>query len=60
MDNWFFRHDFDIAVFVPQPGETVAAKWATLDEILAMHERGEFVPFSETHLDGYFEKLGLL
>ncbi len=60
MDNWFFRQDFDIAGFVPQAGETVAAKWAAFEEIIALHERGEFVPFTETGLDGYFKRLGLL
>lgn len=60
MDNWFFRQGFDIAGFVPQEGETVAARWATVEEILTLHERGEFVPFAETGLDGYFKRLGLL
>ena len=59
MDNWLFRQDFDIVDFVPQEGETVAAKWATADEILALHEQGEFVPFSETGADGYFKRLEL-
>lgn len=60
MDNWFFRQDFDIADFVPQEGETVAAKWVTLEEIITLHKNGEFVPFTETGVDGYFRRLGLL
>lgn len=60
MDNWLFRQDFDITRFVPQEGETVAAKWATFKEIITLHENGEFVPFAETGLDGYFKRLGLL
>jgi 8-oxo-dGTP diphosphatase len=60
MDNWLFRHDFDITHFVPQEGETVAARWATSEEIITLHENGEFVPFAETGLDGYFKRLGLL
>jgi 8-oxo-dGTP diphosphatase len=60
MDNWLFRQDFDIAGFVPQEGETVAARWATLEEIITLHENSEFVPFAETGLDGYFNRLGLL
>ena len=60
MDNWFFRQDFDVADFVPQEGETVAAKWAPFEEIMVLHERGEFVPFTETGLDGYFRRFGLL
>lgn len=60
MDNWLFRQDFDIADFVPQEGETVAARWATLEEIITLHKNNEFVPFAETGLDGYFRRLGLL
>ncbi|MDR1687819.1 MAG: NUDIX domain-containing protein [Clostridiales bacterium] len=58
MDNWFFRQDFDIENFLPQDGETTAAKWASYDEILNLHKNGEFVPFSETGIDGYFRRLG--
>ena len=58
MDNWFFKQDFDIAEFVPQEDETVAAKWASFEEIMSLHERGEFVPFAETGIDGYFRRLG--
>ena len=60
MDNWLFRQDFDIEEFVPQEGETVAARWATYEEIISLHENGEFVPFVETGLDGYFSRLGLI
>lgn len=60
MDNWLWRQDFDIADFIPREGETVAARWATVEEIMALHENGEFVPFTETGLDGYFKRLGLL
>lgn len=60
MDNWLFQQNFDIKKFIPQEGETVAAKWAAFDEIIKLHENGEFVPFAETGLDGYFRRLGLL
>ena len=60
MDNWFFRQDFDIENFIPQEGETVAARWATFEEIIALHDHGQFVPFSETGLDGYFRRLGFV
>ncbi|MDR1065560.1 MAG: NUDIX domain-containing protein [Oscillospiraceae bacterium] len=53
IDTWLFSQSFDIAEFVPQEGETTAARWASADEILALHERGEFVPFSETGLAGW-------
>jgi len=41
-DVWLFRQDVDIADFVPQPGETVQARWATPAEILRMIEAGEY------------------
>jgi 8-oxo-dGTP pyrophosphatase MutT (NUDIX family) len=56
-DIWLFNQSFDIAGFVPQEGETVAARWASVDEILAMHERGEFVPFSEYGIAGWTDAL---
>lgn len=60
MDNWYFKQDLNLKNFVPQSGETVQCRWATFDEILKMHENGEFVPFFETGLDIYFVKLGLM
>ena len=41
-DVWLFRQDVDIAEFVPQPGETAQACWATAEEILCMMEAGEY------------------
>ncbi|MDR0818733.1 MAG: NUDIX domain-containing protein [Oscillospiraceae bacterium] len=58
MDDWLFERDLDIADFIPCEGETVAARWSTADEIYAMHERGEFVPFSVTGLDKVLKSLG--
>jgi 8-oxo-dGTP diphosphatase len=42
-DNWLFRHDFDLTDFVPQEGETMDIKAATLDDIAYMVETGYFV-----------------
>ncbi|MCL2499567.1 MAG: NUDIX domain-containing protein [Defluviitaleaceae bacterium] len=42
-DNWLFRHDFDLTDFVPQKGETMDAKTATLQDIAYMVETGYFV-----------------
>ena len=44
-DVWYFRQDFDLADVVLQEGETVDKKYASAAEILAMRDRGEFVPF---------------
>ena len=51
LDVWVFIQDFDINDVVLQPGETVDAKFATMEEILEMHRNGEFFP------DDFFEEL---
>jgi len=45
-DIWLFRCEFDMKDIILQPGETVEAKKAALEEIEAMMESGEFVPKS--------------
>ncbi|MBQ6805018.1 MAG: NUDIX hydrolase, partial [Clostridia bacterium] len=44
-DVWYFRQDFDLKDVILQEGETVDKKYATAREIIAMRDRGEFVPF---------------
>lgn len=44
-DVWLFRQSFDLDAVVLQPGETCDYRWCTAEEILAMHEREEMVPF---------------
>ncbi|MDF2485656.1 MAG: hydrolase [Herbinix sp.] len=53
-DIWLFNQDFDIKDVVYQPKETCGAKYATMDEILAMNKAGTLVPFS--YLDEFFRK----
>ena len=43
LDIWLFRQDVDPADFIPQPGETVQARFATPEEILRMMDAGEFI-----------------
>ena len=45
-DVWLFKQDFDIEDIVLQPGETVDAKLATIEEVRAIVAKGEFVPCS--------------
>lgn len=52
VDIWLFKQDFDINDVVYQPNETCGAKYATMDEILAMNKAGTFVPFS--YLEEFF------
>lgn len=44
-DVWLFKQDFALEDVVLQPGETCDKRYATREEILAMHQEGRFVPF---------------
>jgi len=50
-DVWMFKQDFNIEDVVLQPGETVDAKCATLEEVCALIEHKAFVP------DDFFDEL---
>ncbi|MDR2687140.1 MAG: NUDIX domain-containing protein [Oscillospiraceae bacterium] len=45
-DVWLFRQEVSPDEFVPQPGETIAARLASPAEILAMERAGEFFHFA--------------
>jgi len=45
-DVWLFRQDIDVNDFVPQLGETVKARFATMQEIQDMMETGIFPPYT--------------
>lgn len=44
-DVWLFRQEFDTEGVVLQPGETCDYRWVTTEEILAMNDREEMVPY---------------
>lgn len=44
-DIWLFKQDFALEDVVLQPGETCDKRYASREEILAMHAEGRFVPF---------------
>lgn len=46
VDIWLFKQDFDVNDVIYQAKETCGAKYATMDEIVAMTMDGTFVPFS--------------
>jgi len=50
-DVWLFKQDFDLEDVVLQPGETVDAKCATMEEIRSLVKHAAFVP------DDFFEEL---
>ena len=43
LDLYLLRRDMDCRDYVPQPGETTEARWATEEDILKLMESGEFV-----------------
>ncbi|MCL1998815.1 MAG: histidine phosphatase family protein [Turicibacter sp.] len=56
-DNWVFFQEFDLADVVLQEGETIAARAATLDEILEMAENGEFIEFVREEIETLRERM---
>lgn len=55
VDIWLFRRNFDLAEVQLLPGETIDRMAADSKEILAMRERGEFIPCS--YLDEVLEHI---
>lgn len=51
MDFWHYRGEFNLKSFKAQSGETVAAKWVSLKELIELEKLGQFVAFSESGLD---------
>ena len=54
-DVWLFRQDFCMQDIVLQPGETVDAKLATMDDVRRLVKAGEFV--RDDFLEALFEKI---
>ena len=50
-DNWLFRHEFDLADVVLQPGETMDARKATPQEILQMMDENTFGDYVREELE---------
>ena len=54
-DTWLFRQEFDLSAVHLQEGETVDARIASKDEVLALYREKKLVPYS--HFDEIFAKL---
>lgn len=52
-DIWFIKQNIDINDVVLQHEEVAEVKWASIDEIREMYDRGEFIPFK--YLDELFK-----
>ncbi len=59
-DIYLLCKDVDIDSLTLQQEEVLAVKWMDLDSILAMKERGEFVPYSDSFICLLFSRGELL
>ena len=53
-DIWCVKRDVDISALKLQEEEVQAVKWATKEEILAMIDSGEFIPYHKSLIDLFF------
>ncbi len=53
-DVWCVNRDVDISALKLQYEEVQAVKWATKEEILAMIDSGEFIPYHKSLIDLFF------
>ena len=53
-DIWCVNRDVDISKLKLQYEEVQAVKWATKEEILAMIDSGEFIPYHKSLIDLFF------
>lgn len=53
-DVWCLKRDVDISSLKLQYEEVRAVKWATKEEILAMIDSGEFIPYHKSLIDLFF------
>ena len=54
-DIYFLEMDVDADSLKLQYEEVQAAKWATKEEILKLHENGEFIPYHKSFLSSLFD-----
>lgn len=54
-DYYFFTKDIDISELKLQKDEVETVKWASLQEVLRLYERGEFIPYMESFLITLFD-----
>lgn len=59
-DLWAFRIDADISELVFADKEVAGAKWATIDELIELREKGEMVDSNEVSRQDYANALRLL
>ena len=58
-DLWLFRRDIDIRDITFPDGESIDAKWVTIDEFIKMYENKEIIPFVDFGIEEYNKALNL-
>ena len=58
-DLWLFRKDIDTKDITFSDGESIEAKWVSIDEFLKMFENGEIVPTVDFGIEEYNQALKL-
>lgn len=53
-DYYILERDLDISQLRLQRSEVQAVKWSSLEEVLTMQERGEFIPYQKGFLEFLF------
>lgn len=53
-DFWYVKRDVDISALKLQYEEVQAVKWATKEEIFAMIDSGEFIPYHKSFIEMVF------
>jgi len=58
-DLWLFRRDIDISEITFPDGESIEAKWVTIEEFMQMYENKEIVPTVDFGMEEYEKALGM-
>lgn len=58
-DLWLFRRDIDKREIAFSDGESIDAKWVTIDEFIRMYENKQIVPTVDFGIEEYHKALGL-
>lgn len=58
-DLWLFRRDIDKTEITFPDGESIDAKWVTIDEFVKMYENKEIVPTIDFGIEEYYKALDL-
>lgn len=59
-DIWLFRRDIDIKEIIFPDGESIEAKWVTIEEFMEMFNKKEIVPTVDFGIEDYNKALKII